>query len=355
MSRSRGSPALLVAVMLAAACEGAPTSHAPPLAPPPSPSADSGDACGRTTVDAAFVVVRFVLDGVCLPGSSIVLYRCSASDIPVLRLAGETGSVSFLGGPFAVSVDTVPANIRFVGRGSGFEVLVADPIPAVPSPDSPEPTATTAPPATDLEPLVFVRHDGLTERWLRMERRRTVSDPPSAWLIGDSILDGGRDAVAGALVGWTLTIDAEVGRPSSQGILPATEAAGEGADVVVIELGTNDSSPSDFRDHLIESLDLLRDVPLVVWQTTRGPEGDTTIASVNEAIREVVPRYPNTTIADWEAFVPADELMEDGIHPVEGSEHLESDLLAPILTTWAGAVSGNGATSCGRRVARAAT
>lgn len=354
MRRSHGSAALLVAVTLTAACERAPTSHAPPLAPPPSLSADGG-TCDRTTVDGAFVVVRFVLDGACLPGSSIVLYRCSATDIPVLRLAGETGSVSFLGGPFAVPVDTVPANIRFVGRGSGFEVLVADPIPVVPSPDSPEPSATTATPALDSGPLVFVRHDGLTERWLRMERRRSVSDPPSAWLIGDSILDGGRDAVAEALAGWTLTIDAEVGRPSSQGIPPAAEAAGLGADVVVIELGTNDSSPSDFHDHLIESLDLLRDVPLVVWQTTRGPEGDTTIVSVNEAIRDAVPRYPNATIADWEAFVPADELMEDGIHPLEGSEHLESELLAPILTTWAGAVSGDGATSCGRRVVRAAT
>lgn len=354
MRRSRGSPALLIAVTLVAACEGAPTSHAPPLAPPPSPSAEGG-ACDRTTVDGAFVVIRFVLDGACLPGSSIVLYRCSASDIPVLRLAGETGSVSFLGGPFAVPVDTVPANIRFVGRGSGFEVLIADPIPAVPSPDSPDPSATTAPPAPDLEPLVFVRQDGLTERWLRMERRRSVSDPPSGWLIGDSILDGGRDAVAEALAGWTLTIDAEVGRPSSQGIPPATEAAGQGADVVVVELGTNDASPSDFRDHLIETLDLLRDVPLVVWQTARGPEGASTIAAVNEVIRDVVPRHPNTTIADWEAFVPADQLMEDGIHPIDGSEHLESDLLAPILTTWAGAVSGDGATSCGRRVVRAAT
>jgi hypothetical protein len=59
-------------------------------------------------------------------------------------------------------------------------------------------------------------------------------------------------------------------------------------------------------------------------------------------------------IADWQRFVPEDELLEDGIHPKEGSESLESDLLAPILTAWRGAVSGDGATSCGARVLRAA-
>jgi hypothetical protein len=343
---------MIVAAALMVACDSTPTSQAPPLVPPSSVSADAGGRCDPTTVDQAFVIVRFALDGACLPGSSMVLYRCSPSDVPVLRVASEGGSVSFLGGPFAVMVDTVPANVRFVGRGGGYEVLVSDPIPGVADPTS---SAAEAPDATELGPLVYVRHDGVTERWLRLERRRAVSQPPIAWLIGDSILDGGREALADPLADWSLTIDAEVGRPSSQGVPLAAAASEADADVVLVELGTNDSAPTDFRDHLVETLDLLRAVPLVLWQTARGPVDDTTIGPVNEAIREIIPRYPNTAIADWEAFVPADELMDDGIHPLEGSEDLESELLTPILTAWRGAVSGEGSTSCGRRVVRASS
>jgi lysophospholipase L1-like esterase len=145
------------------------------------------------------------------------------------------------------------------------------------------------------------------------------------------------------------------GRPSSQGVPVAADAAEQGADVVLVELGTNDSAAAEFRGHLVETLDLLRDVPLVLWQTARGPEELTTIAQVNEAIREVVPRYPNAAVVDWEAFVPVEELMDDGIHPQDGSEGLESELLTPILETWRGAVSGEGATSCGMRVVRASS
>lgn len=350
----RLAPVAVAALMLVA-CDRTEPPQTPPLAPPPSASVASAGACHEPTIDGASIV-RFVLDGSCLDADVMVLYRCSSADVPVLRVASEGGSVSFLGGPFAVAVDTVPANVRFLGRSEGWEVLVADPVAALPSSAAPSPDGTEpAADASGVEPLVYVRHDGVTERWLRLERKRTVSDPPTAWLIGDSILDGGRDLVSGSLADWSLTIDAEVGRPSSQGIPPATEAAEADADVVLVELGTNDSAPAMFRDHLVQTLDLLRDVPLVLWQTARGPAELVTIASVNDAIRQVVPRYPNTAIADWESFVPAEELMDDGIHPLEGSEGLEAELLTPILTAWRGAVSGEGATSCGRPVVRAAS
>jgi hypothetical protein len=234
-------------------------------------------------------------------------------------------------------------------------VLVSDPLAETPSPPSPSASGSVLPTPLELEPLVYVRHDGLTERWLRLEPSRRVAEPPSAWLIGDSILDGGRDAVSESLADWSLTIDAEVGRPSSQGVALAADAADQGADVVLVELGTNDSEAGEFRDHLVETLDLLRDVPLVLWQTARGPEELTIIGEVNEAIREVLPRYPNAAVVDWEAFVPVEQLMDDGIHPREGSEGLEAELITPILEAWRGAISGEGATSCGRRVVRASS
>jgi hypothetical protein len=344
---------LLLASALLVACERSAPSQAPPLAPQPS-SDPSGGACDEPTTDAS--IVLFDLDGMCLSGDTMLLYRCSPAEVPVLRMASEDGAESFLGGPFAVPVSTVPANVRFIGRGDGTEVLVSDPLAGMPTPSSTESGSPPLPGPLEVEPLVYVRHDGVTERWLRLERGRSVADPPLAWLIGDSILDGGRDAVSESLDGeWSLTIDAEVGRPSSQGVPLAAEAADQGADAVLVELGTNDSEAGEFRGHLVETLELLRDVPLVLWQTARGPEELTTIAQVNEAIREVVPRYPNTAVADWEAFVPVEELMDDGIHPRDGSEGLEAELLTPILETWRGAVSGDGATSCGRQVVRASS
>jgi hypothetical protein len=349
VKREPHRPALrfAVAATLLVACETA-SSQAPPRAPPPSTNA-AGGACDEPAIDGPSIVV-FTLNGSCLGGDVMVLYRCSPADAPVLRLASDRGSESFLGGPFAVPVDAVPANVRFIGSGDGTEVLVADPLVAVP----PSATAGSGPSPTpaDAEPLVYVRHDGVTERWLRVGHRRAVGDPPVVWLIGDSILYGGREIVSGALADWSLTIDAEVGRPSSVGVPLATEAAEQEADVVVVELGTNDSAAGEFRDHLVETLDLLRHVPLVLWQTARGPDDHPTIGAVNEAIRQAVPRYPNAAIADWEAFVPVDQLMADGIHPAEGSEGLESQLLTPILTVWRGAVSRDGATSCSRRIVR---
>jgi len=65
-----------------------------------------------------------------------------------------------------------------------------------------------------------------------------------------------------------------------------------------------------------------------------------------------VPTYPNVVIADWEAFVPVEALQEDGIHPGEGFEYLESDLLLPMLSEWRATLSTEGATSCGRKVVR---
>ena len=71
-------------------------------------------------------------------------------------------------------------------------------------------------------------------------------------MIGDSILDGGRDAVEAGLADWSLTLDAEVGRSSSSGVALAQEAAEQDADAVVMELGTNDSS-ADGVPRLISS------------------------------------------------------------------------------------------------------
>jgi hypothetical protein len=334
------------------ACDGTRAQAPPPLDPPVERS-EGGGACSQKDVGGA-AVVRFESDGSCLPGDVMVLFRCSPGAVPVLRISSVAGPALFLGGSFAVPVKTLPAHVRFAGRGRGTEILIADPLPPDPSSGASPSASPSADgiPSPDAEPLVYVRHDGVTERWLRLEGRRTRNDPPILWLIGDSILDGGRDVLEYRLADWNLTLDAEVGRSSSSGVELAQETADQGADAVVVELGTNDSSATAFRGYLIDTLNLLAGVPLVIWQTAKGPEESTNIPAVDAAIREVAPSYPNVAIADWETFVPPDALQEDGIHPAEGFEHLESDLLVPMLSEWRAILSAEGSTSCGRKVVR---
>jgi hypothetical protein len=354
---SRLATAVGLAVVAGIACQRGSSEGPGPLGPPGLGPAEGAEACPAPD-GRGLVAIRFARDGRCLSGEDLVLYRCSRTSVPVLRLRSEERPVSYLGGAFAVPVQTLPANVRFVGSTDGLEVLIADPVRPSPSPPptvSASVSGSPVPPVSASEPLVYVRQGGVTERWLRLERRAKVDDPPVTWLIGDSILDGQRDAVETALAGWAMTLDAEAGRPSSAGVPLAQDATEAGADVVLVELGTNDSSPGDFREHLVQTLDLLRDVPLVLWQTPRGPEGDLTIGSVNAAIRETVPAYPNAAIADWEAFVPPEAVETDGIHPDPGFESLESELLTPLLTGWRDAIAGDGATACGPRVVRATT
>ena len=351
-------PALSIClVVLLSACDGS-GSQAPPLDPPTSSPSEGGGACGRTDVGGA-TALRFESGGSCLDGGAMLLIRCSPTAIPVLRLASARGPALFLGGPFAVPVTTLPANVRFAGTSGATDVLIADPPAASPSPSaspdasvtaSPTPTVVVREPMQRPEPLVYVRQGGVTERWLRIPGRGRIHEPPIAWLIGDSILDGGREQVESGLGDWALTLDAEVGRSSSSGVSLAEEAVAQDADVVLVELGTNDASTDEFRESLRQTLDLLRNVPLVIWQTTRGPADDESIPVVNAAIREVTPTYPNTAIADWEAFVPEDALGSDGIHPNEGFEHLESDLLLPMLSGWSAAITRTESTACVRDV-----
>jgi hypothetical protein len=343
-------------VVLLGACDGS-RPPVPPLDPSTIDPSAGGEACAAVEVNGA-MVQRFEVDGSCVPGDVFVLYRCAPTAVPVLRISSVNGPALFLGGPFAVPVSSLPAQVRFAGASGGTEVLIADPLPPSPTPTptgSPSLAASPSPegdPIVEPERLVYVREEGRTERWLRLEGRRALHDPPIVWIIGDSIMDGGREEVEAALADWSLTLDAEVGRSSSSGVALAQAAVEQDADAVVIELGTNDTSPAVFRAHLVETLDTVAGVPLVIWQTARGPEGDLSIPEVNAAIREVAPTYPNVTIADWTAFVPDEAVQTDGIHPDEGFQGLEAELLVPILSEWRDALDRRGATTCGREVVR---
>ena len=53
--------------------------------------------------------------------------------------------------------------------------------------------------------------------------------------------------------------------------------------------------------------------------------------------------------------MPDEAVQTDGIHPDEGFQHLEAELLVPFLSEWRDALDRRGATTCGRDILREAS
>lgn len=271
----------------------------------------------------------FRADG-CVPPERLLGFRCSPDESVVIEIgAGTRGAERFIGEGWATPMDALPTDAFPLGDGGDMQVF------GVPG---------------DLKTL-YVAQGDTVERWLRLPRLG-ASDPPTAFVIGDSIADGAEPSIVGALPGWSIGFDAVIGRGTGSAMSAVSAQAAVRPDVVVIELGTNDADPVAFRQNGVIILDTLKHVPLVVWQTARGPLEN--IPAVNTHIRGLVSQYPNAVVADWDSFVRDDELSSDGVHPAPGFEDLMANLIAPILSRWAEVADGGGASSCASQAETAA-
>src|SRR5205814_3384999 len=68
---------------------------------------------------------------------------------------------------------------------------------------------------------LYVEAGGRVERWLSLPADGALSNPPTAFMLGDSILDGGQNDIVARLSDWNVTVDAVIGRGSSGAITPA--------------------------------------------------------------------------------------------------------------------------------------
>ena len=319
---------LVAVVLCATACStasGTPSSATPQS--PPDPAIAGCPAAGELAPPGT--LLRFRNDG-CVSPDRLLGFRC-APDAPLMIEvgAGTREAERFIGERWATPIEALPPQAVPIGEGSDLQVFG---VPGDPR-------------------MLYVAHGDTVERWLRLPRLG-VSDPPTAFVIGDSIADGAEPFIVDALPGWTIGFDAVIGRGTNSALTIAAAQATTRPDVVVIELGTNDADPAAFRENAVTMLDTLKHVPLVVWQTTHGSLDN--IAGVNIHIHGLVPLYPNGVIADWETFVTDDELSSDGVHPAAGHEDLMSQLIAPILTRWLEVARGGGAASCAAQAESAA-
>lgn len=315
-------------VILAAACSSA-SGTAPSGAVPGTPPDAAIASCpGSGELAPPRTLILFREDG-CIPASELFGFRCSPDDPPVIEIRGGGVTERFVGGRFALPVASLPDGSAPAGEGAGMQVYTVSEQPSL---------------------LYVGEGDGVT-RWLRLPRRR-VGDPPTAYVIGDSIADGASPFISGALAGWSIEFDTSIGRGTSSARTIAATQGIERPDVVVVELGTNDSDPVSFRENAVTIMASLRLVPLVVWQTAHGPSVN--IPGVNTHIRGLMPEYPNTLIADWDTFVNDEDLIADGVHPAPEHQDLMARLVAPMLTRWLEVASGAGAASCSAQAKAAA-
>lgn len=269
-------------------------------------------------------------DDGCVPPDRLMGFRCSPDEPVVIEIgAGSRTAERFIGERWATLMDALPTDAFPLGDGGDMQVF------GVPGD----------------EKTIYVARDDTVERWLRLPRLG-ASDPPTAFVIGDSIADGAEFSIVEDLPGWSIGFDAIVGRGTNSALTAAAAQAAVRPDVVVLELGTNDADPVAFRENGVMLLDTLDHVPLVVWQTAHGPLEN--VPGVNIHIHGLVSQYPNAVVADWDTFVSDDELSSDGVHPAPGHEDLMANLIAPILTRWLEVADGGGASSCATRAETAA-
>ena len=317
----RRASVLISLILLAAACSrasGTEPSNAVPGTPPNVATAGC-PATGDLAPPRTLILFR---DDGCVPASELFGFRCSPGDPPVIEIRADGVTERFVGGRFALPVASLPEGTAPVGEGAGMQIYTV---------------------AENAALLYVGEGDGVT-RWLRLPRRR-VSDPPTAYVIGDSIADGASPFISEALADWSIGYDTFIGRGTNSALTIAAGLGIDRPDVVVVELGTNDSDPVSFRENAVAIMSSLRRVPLVVWQTAHGPLVN--IPGVNVHIRGLMPAYPNTLIADWDSFVNDEDLIADGVHPAPDRQDLMSRLVAPMLTRWLEVASGAGAVSCG--------
>ena len=257
-------------------------------------------------------------------------FRCAPDEPAVIEIgAGTREAERFIGERWATPLDALPTGAFPLGDGGDIQVY------GMPGD----------------EKTLIVARDDTVERWLRLPRLG-ASDPPTAFVIGDSIADGAEPWILEALPDWTIGFDAVIGRGTNSALTSAGSQAALRPDVVVVELGTNDADPVAFRENGVAILDALKHVPLVVWQTAHGPLEN--IPGVNVHIHGLVSQYPNAVVADWDTFVSDDELSSDGVHPAAEHEDLMANLIAPILTRWLEVADGGGASSCAAQAENAA-
>lgn len=152
--------------------------------------------------------------------------------------------------------------------------------------------------------------------------------PAPILAIGDSVMLGATHYFRKA--GLDVDVDAKVGRQVSAAInlLRQHQAANTLAPIVVIHLGNNGTFTAKQLDEMME---VLRDVPRVIFLTTKVPRKWQ--EPNNTALVEGVQKYPNAHLVDWNGASNqhAEWFWKDGIHLRPEGAHVYAHLIAEVI------------------------
>lgn len=134
---------------------------------------------------------------------------------------------------------------------------------------------------------------------------------PSRLAVGDSVMLGTVAELSQVFPG--ILVNAAVSRQSSTlaDIVEQIHATGAGRELTIIHTGTNGDMNSTRFAQMLKSLENVRCVVVLNLKVPRRWE-----ASNNAIIADVVPRFPNTTLIDWNGTGNAhgDWFYNDGFH-----------------------------------------
>jgi hypothetical protein len=134
-------------------------------------------------------------------------------------------------------------------------------------------------------------------------------------MFGDSVMLGARDQLLAQFAGVPVTVDAVEDR-SLLGAIGLFQSAGAAlGDVVVLDLGYNDSEdPAVFRERIDGAMAALAGVKHVIWLNQH--EFRPGRAGMNAELSAAASRYPNLDVVDWNAEVAAhpEDVYGDAIH-----------------------------------------
>ncbi len=173
-------------------------------------------------------------------------------------------------------------------------------------------------PIAALVAILFV--SGCTE----LGTANAYDDSATVVAIGDSIMVGASDHFTDLVD--DIVIDAEVGRPFSDGIDALERQLAESGppDILVVALGTNAGTSAGQIDELMAITDGIDEVIFVNVRVPRGWE-----SSTNGALSDAAARHDNVRIVDWHGESDSGDHLfrSDGYHPNETGSELWANLI----------------------------
>jgi hypothetical protein len=157
-------------------------------------------------------------------------------------------------------------------------------------------------------------------------------DGAGVLVIGDSLEVGSGPYLRALLPG--VTVDAEKGRTSSEGVRVLASRLDPSVEVIVFPLGTNDS-PSNaggLAANLAAVRQMAGDRCVVVATISRPPVGGVSVGAINRVVEQFAGR-PAAQVADWRTVVASipSLLVRDRVHATGDGYSVRATLLAEAV------------------------